>query len=46
VHERGLPDGSQLNTKEELFYYRIFEEQVGHLEDLRWMGRTKGAPIS
>lgn len=43
--ERVLPDGSQLNTKEELFYYRIFADQVGHLEDLNWMGRTKGAPI-
>ena len=43
--ERVLPDGSWLNTKEELFYYRIFADQVGQMEDLRWMGRTKGAPI-
>ena len=43
--ERILPDGSQLNTKEELFYYRIFAEQFGRLEDLQWVGRTKGAPV-
>lgn len=44
--ERLLPNGWTLNTKEELFYYRIFEEHFGVLEDLSWMGRTKGAPRS
>jgi len=42
--ERALPNGWILNTKEELFYYRIFAEHFGGLEDLSWMGRTKGAP--
>lgn len=43
--ERDLPDGSRLNTKEELFYYRIFMDQFGRMEDLKWVGRTKGAPV-
>ncbi len=42
--ERKLPNGWKINTKEELFYYRIFREHFGELEDLSWMGRTKGAP--
>jgi len=42
--ERTLPNGWEINTKEELFYYRIFKEHFGELEDLSWMGRTKGAP--
>jgi asparagine synthase (glutamine-hydrolysing) len=44
--ERTLPNGWEINTKEELFYYRIFREHFGELEDLSWMGRTKGAPKS
>lgn len=43
-NERRLPDGSYLNTKEELFYYRIFKEHFGSLTDLDFVGRTKGAP--
>ena len=42
--ERSLHNGWLLNTKEELMYYRIFEEHFGKLDDLSWMGRTKGAP--
>lgn len=42
--ERSLPNGWLLNTKEELMYYRIFREHCGELDDLSWMGRTKGAP--
>ena len=42
--ERHLPNGWTLNTKEELMYYRHFKEHFGRLEDLSWMGRTKGAP--
>ncbi len=42
--ERTLPNGWEINTKEELFYYRIFREHFGELDDLSWMGRTKGAP--
>jgi asparagine synthase (glutamine-hydrolysing) len=42
--ERTLPSGWELNTKEELMYYRVFEEQFGEVNDLSWMGRTKGAP--
>lgn len=44
-HERHLPDGSQLNSKEELLYYRIFREHFGEFSDLTWLGRTKGAPV-
>jgi asparagine synthase (glutamine-hydrolysing) len=43
--ERSLANGWTLNTKEELLYYRIFREHFGELEDLGWMGRTKGAPL-
>ncbi|MCK9220816.1 MAG: asparagine synthase-related protein [Bacteroidales bacterium] len=39
--ERILNNGWSLNTKEELFYYRIFIEYFGKLENLDWMGRTK-----
>jgi asparagine synthase (glutamine-hydrolysing) len=42
--ERKLANGWVLNTKEELFYYRIFREHFGDMEDLSWMGRTKSAP--
>ena len=42
--ERTLPNGWVINTKEELMYYRIFREHFGELDDLTWMGRTKGAP--
>jgi len=41
--ERKLPDGSLLNNKEELFYYRIFREHFGELSDLSFVGRTKTA---
>lgn len=43
--DRDLPDGSRLNSKEEFFYYRIFEDQFGRMDDLNWVGRTKGAPV-
>jgi asparagine synthase (glutamine-hydrolysing) len=42
-HERELPNGWQLNSKEELLYYRIFQDHFGEFDDLSWMGRTKGA---
>lgn len=44
LRERRLPDGQLLRTKEELFYYRIFRDHFGDLDDLAWLGRTKGAP--
>ncbi|UCC40520.1 MAG: asparagine synthase [Candidatus Aminicenantes bacterium] len=44
AQERILPNGWMINTKEELMYYRVFREHFGELEDLSWMGRTKGAP--
>lgn len=44
--ERRLPNGWQLRSKEELLYYRIFCERLGQLEDLSWMGRTKGMPVN
>ncbi|MFX1286270.1 MAG: hypothetical protein ACFFB5_21735 [Promethearchaeota archaeon] len=40
-----LLNGWLLNTKEELFYYRLFQEKFGELKELDWIGRTKGAPI-
>lgn len=40
--ERKLKNGWIINSKEELMYYRIFKEDFGELEDLSWMGRTKG----
>ena len=43
--ERMLPTGDIINTKEELLYYRIFKDLFGDLNDLSWMGRTKGAPV-
>lgn len=43
--ERKLADGSLLNTKEELMYYRIFREQFGDAEACCMVGRTKGAPV-
>jgi asparagine synthase (glutamine-hydrolysing) len=39
--ERKLKNGWIINSKEELMYYRIFEEYFGELENLSWMGRTK-----
>lgn len=42
--ERRLPNGWELNTKEELFYYRLFKANFGDLEQIDWIGRTKGAP--
>lgn len=42
-HERILPNGWQLHSKEELLYYRIFKEHFGDMESLDWMGRTKGS---
>jgi asparagine synthase (glutamine-hydrolysing) len=44
--ERTLPGNDLLNTKEELFYYRIFREHFGEIEDLSFVGRTKGAPVA
>ncbi len=43
---RTLSSGLRLNTKEEMLYYRIFEEQFGELRDLTWVGRTKGSPVN
>ena len=45
VRERTLPNGWVLNTKEELVYYRLFQDQFGEVADLSWMGRTKGSPM-
>lgn len=41
--ERSLPDGSRLISKEELMYYRIFRDHFGDIEDLSFVGRSKGA---
>ncbi|MCL6431374.1 MAG: asparagine synthase [Anaerolineae bacterium] len=46
LHERQLPNGWHLRTKEELMYYRIFRDHFGELDNLEWMGRTKDAPAS
>lgn len=41
-NEKFLPNGCILNSKEELYYYRIFKEYFGNVANLDWMGRTKG----
>jgi len=46
ANERTLEDGTVLNTKEELLYYRIFRDVFGTEIDARLVGRTKGAPIA
>ncbi len=43
--ERNISDRIIINTKEELFYYRIFKDHFGSDKILRWMGRTEGSPI-
>jgi asparagine synthase (glutamine-hydrolysing) len=45
LRERNLINGWRLNSKEELMYYRIFEKKFGRLDDLSWVGRTKGSPV-
>lgn len=42
---RSLNNNWIINTKEEYLYYSIFKAHFGDLENLNWMGRTKGAPI-
>jgi asparagine synthase (glutamine-hydrolysing) len=42
ARERVLSNGWTLATKEELMYYRIFSDHFGALENLDWMGRSKG----
>jgi asparagine synthase (glutamine-hydrolysing) len=44
--ERTLDDGAALNTKEELFYYRVFRDVFGDSVDPELVGRTKGAPVA
>lgn len=44
LKERNLANGWTLNTKEELLFYRIFKEHFGELQQLDWMGRSKGSP--
>lgn len=39
--EKKIKCGWELNSKEELMYYRIFKEHFGEMDDLNWMGRTK-----
>lgn len=41
-NERILPNGWNLNSKEELLYFRIFEDLFGEASNYDWMGRTKG----
>lgn len=43
--ERVLHNGWVLQNKEEVLYYRIFREHFGVLEELSWMGRSKGASL-
>ena len=37
---RNLPDGTVLNTKEELMYYRFFCERFGEVTDTSFVGRS------
>ncbi|MBN2147908.1 MAG: hypothetical protein JW726_10990 [Anaerolineales bacterium] len=43
-NNRQLDNDWTLNSKEEMLYFQIFCEHFGVMEDLSWMGRTKGAP--
>lgn len=45
INERQLSNHWTLNSKEEMLYYQIFRQHFGEMEDLSWMGRTKGAPV-
>ena len=40
-NEKKIKCGWELNSKEELMYYRIFKDHFGELDDISWMGRTK-----
>lgn len=42
--ERILPNGWELQSKEELMYYRIFKDSYGGVSRLDWMGRTPANP--
>jgi asparagine synthase (glutamine-hydrolysing) len=42
--ERILGNSWKINTKEELYYYRIFRDYFGKLHNPEWMGRTKMSP--
>lgn len=44
--ERKLSNGLILNTKEELYYYRLFKDFYGEDINLDWMGRTNGSPVT
>lgn len=44
--ERRVAPHVVLNTKEELFYYRIFQEQFSDSLSPALVGRTKGAPVT
>lgn len=46
TRERMLPNGWIINSKEELYYYRIFRKHFGTDTDLSWMGRTDNSPVS
>lgn len=43
-NERRLYNGWTLNTREELYYYRIFRDHFGDNINLGWMGRTENSP--
>lgn len=45
-YERKLMNGWILNTKEELFYYKIFRDFFGSKTNLSWMGRTVNSPLT
>jgi asparagine synthase (glutamine-hydrolysing) len=38
---RQLENGYVLRTKEEYYYYRIFQDHFGQLQDFSWLGFTK-----
>ena len=44
TQERYLPNNWVLRSKEELLYYRIFQNHFGDLPVLSWMGRTTSPP--
>ncbi len=42
---RDIGNGQKINSKEEFMYYQIFNEFFREVNDIKWMGRTKGAPV-
>lgn len=45
ISNRTLDNGFKLRTKEEYFYYKIFEEHFGKFENFEWLGFSRINPV-